>query len=128
MLIRIYSALFILYFKRQVYGSYSENCNTPHIYCSTQLLTLPNGSDRCTFQPTLHYSSGCLQHVTCYELLEILTSRTNQCLLNAHQVLVTLITYYNTKWLLSELVSCCMHRASSYNMYMNQQDAQNSCD
>ena len=22
----------------------------------------------------------------------------------------------------------CMHRASSYNMYINQQDAQNSCD
>ena len=25
-------------------------------------------------------------------------------------------------------VSCCMHRASSYNTYINKQDAQNSCD
>ena len=26
------------------------------------------------------------------------------------------------------LIGRCMHRASSYNMYINQQDAQNSCD
>ena len=26
------------------------------------------------------------------------------------------------------IILCCMHRASSYNMYINQQDAQNSCD
>jgi hypothetical protein len=43
-----------------------------------QLFALPNGSDRRTFQPTLNYSSGCLQHVTSYALLAILTSRINE--------------------------------------------------
>ena len=30
--------------------------------------------------------------------------------------------------LMTILIWRCMHRASSYNVYMNQQDAQNSCD